>query len=110
MVVGNGEAIEVIGAVSREYGIEKAMTFSRSVNVMKFKIFLEELRAVRPFDDILLCMDNLRIHHNEEVRERMDELSFRWCYTPRYSPWYNGIEEVWSISKAYIKKERLNAI
>ena len=40
----------------------------------------------------------------------MDELGFRYAYTPRYSPRYNGIEEVWSISKAYIKKEKLNAI
>ena len=40
----------------------------------------------------------------------MDELGFRYAYTPRYSPQYNGIEEVWSISKAYIKKERLNSI
>ena len=50
------------------------------------------------------------MHKNREIQERMDELGFRYAYTPRYSPRYNGIEEVWSISKAYIKKERLNAI
>ena len=86
------------------------MTFNRSVNVTKFKIFLEELRSAWPFDNMLLVMDNLRIHKNEEIIERMNELSFRWAYTPRYSPAYNGIEEVWAASKIYIKKERLNAI
>ena len=40
----------------------------------------------------------------------MDELGFRWCWTPRYSLQYNGIEEVWAMSKRFIKKERLNAI
>ena len=40
----------------------------------------------------------------------MDELSFRYAYTPRYSPWYNGCEEVWSMSKQYIRKKRLSAI
>ncbi len=40
----------------------------------------------------------------------MNELGFKWAWTPRYSPWYNGIEEVWAMSKQYIKRERLNAI
>lgn len=40
----------------------------------------------------------------------MDELGFRWAWTPRYSPQYNGIEEVWAMSKRFIKEERLNLI
>ena len=55
-------------------------------------------------------MDNLRVHRNQYAVERMDELSFRWAWTPRYSPLYNDIEEVWAMSKRYIKQERLNAI
>ena len=83
------------------------MVFKRSVNVSKFKIFLEELRSAWPFDDMLLCMDNLSVHRNVEVRERMEELGFRWCFTPRYSPAYNGIEEVFSLAKRDIKRRRL---
>jgi len=86
------------------------MTFERSVNIQKFKVFLEALRAKYPFDSMLLVMDNLAIHRSNEVAERMNELGFRWTYTPRYQPWYNGIEEVWAISKAYIKQQRLNAV
>ena len=55
----NTKPIAVCGAVSREKGIELIMTFPKSVNCMKFKIFLEELRRVNPFDDIILMMDNL---------------------------------------------------
>ena len=40
----------------------------------------------------------------------MNDLGFRYTFTPRYSPEYNGIEEVFSISKNYIKNKRLNAI
>ena len=40
----------------------------------------------------------------------MDELGFRYAWTPRYSPAYNGIEECWNIGKQMVKKERLNAI
>ena len=102
--------IAVLGAISREKGIEHVMTFPKSVNIKKFKTFLEELRIKHPFDDMILMMDNLQIHRSQQIRDRMDELSFRYAYTPRYSPWYNGCEEVWSMSKQYIRKKRLSAI
>ena len=51
--------IAIILAVSRENGLELIQTHPRSINAMKFKSFLEELRARNPFDDILLVMDNL---------------------------------------------------
>ena len=37
-------AIAIIGAVSREKGFELLMTFPKSINISKYKIFLEELR------------------------------------------------------------------
>ena len=55
-------------------------------------------------------MDNLSLHKSNEVRERMDELGFLYCWTPVYSPRYNGVEEVINIGKQKIKKERLEAL
>ena len=55
-------------------------------------------------------MDNLSVHRSNPSTERMDELGFRHCWTPPYSPEYNGIEEVFSMSKRYIKENRLNAL
>ena len=107
--LGTG-AIAVVAAVSRERGVDLAMTFRRSLNVPKYKIFLETLRRTFPFDNIILVKDNLRIHRNKEILERMDELGFRYAWTPRYSPRYNGIEEVWAMMKQWLKKERLNLI
>jgi hypothetical protein len=80
------KAVAVVGAVSREKGVELIMTWPKSVNVMKFKIFLEELRRLNPFDNMLLMMDNLAVHRSQHTRERMDELGFRYAWTPRYSP------------------------
>ena len=74
-----------------------------SVNFQKYIIFLVNLRSTYSFDDILLVQDNLSAHRSIEAQERMDDLGFRYAYTPRYSPQYNGIEEVWAMSKAYIK-------
>ena len=36
----------------------------------------------------------------------MDDLGFAYSWTPPASPQYNGIEEVFSIAKREIKKER----
>ena len=98
------KAVAVVGAVSREKGVELIMTWPRSVNVMKFKVFLDELRRSNPFDNIIVMMDNLAVHRSNHTRELMDELGFRYAWTPRYSPQYNGIEEVWNMSKQFIKK------
>jgi len=62
-------------------------------------MFLQSLRDMYPFDDIMLMMDNLSFHRSRGTRERMDELSFMYTYTPVYSPAYNGIEEVINIGK-----------
>ena len=97
------EVKAIIAAVSREYGLEHIDVFSRSITKIKFKLFLEGLRRKFPFDDILLVMDNLSLHKSIEVRALMDELGFLYSFTPVYSPAYNGIEEVWSQSKRYIK-------
>ena len=75
------------------------MTFKNSVNIPKFKIYLEELRAKYFFDDICIYFDNLSVHRSLEVRNRLDELSIAYVYSPPYSPDFNGIESVFSIFK-----------
>ena len=82
----NMRPIAIVLAISREKGLELIQTYPRSINAMKFKSFLEELRARNPFDDILLVMDNLSLHKSRAMKERMDELGFMYSYTPTYSP------------------------
>ena len=98
----------MIAAISREKGIEAVMCFPKSINVPKYKVFLEEIRRRNPYDNIIIMQDNLGVHRNRFSIERMNDLGFRYTFTPRYSPEYNGIEEVFSISKSYIKRKRLN--
>ena len=100
----------IIVAASREYGVDHVEIHPNSINKRKFKSFLENLRNKYPFDNIILVMDNLSLHKSNEVKERMDELGFMYCWTPVYSPRYNGIEEIINIGKQEIKKKRLDAI
>ena len=53
----NRDPIAIVAAVSRERGLELAMQFPKSVNVTKFKVFLDELRRINPYDNILLIGD-----------------------------------------------------
>ena len=100
----------MLAGVSKEIGVDLVMTFKNSVDIPKFKIYLEELRARYFFDDICIYMDNLSVHRSLAVRERLDELSIAYIYSPPYSPDFNGIESVFSIFKNKLKKQRLQAI
>ena len=100
----------VIIAISREFGVEEVAIHDKSINKTKFKVFLDELRAKNPFDNIILMMDNLSFHKSWDTKERMDEIGFHYTYTPAYSPKYNGIEEVINIGKKVVKKIRLDMI
>ena len=51
------EVKAIIAAVSREIGLDYIQVYRRSINKIKFKMFLEGLRRKFPFDDILLVMD-----------------------------------------------------
>ena len=106
----NDATVALIGGVSNEIGVDLAITFDNSVNIPKFKIYLEELRARYFFDDLCIYFDNLSVHRSLEVRNRLDELSIAYVYSPPYSPDFNGIESVFSIFKNQLKKERIKAI
>jgi transposase len=62
------------------------------------------------FDDICVYMDNLAVHRSREVKERLDELSIPYIFSPPYSPDFNPIESVFSIFKRELKVKRLAAI
>ena len=103
-------SIAVLGGVSQERGVDLMMQFDKSVNIEKFKVWLDELRARHFFDDICLVMDNLRVHHSNAAIERINELGFEYIFTPPYSPDANPIEMVFSIFKGQLKKERIKGI
>ena len=62
------------------------------------------------FEDICVYMDNLSVHRSREVKERLDELSIPYIFSPPYSPDFNPIELVFSIFKREMKVKRLTAI
>jgi len=104
------ETLAVLATISKEYGVDMLMTFSQSVNTLKFKIFLDELRTKYFYEDICIYMDNLSVHRSKATKERMDELSIAYVFGPPYSPDFNPIESVFSIAKQELKKRRLRSV
>lgn len=93
----------VIGAVSMEMGLELFMMFPKSINIEKFKVFLESHRRKYPFDDCLLMLDNLGVHTSKTTKERMAELGYKFAYNAPYTPiLMGGIEDSWSVAKRLI--------
>ena len=75
------------------------MTFEKSVNIQKFKIYLEELRRKYFFDDLCIYMDNLSMHTSVDIKESLEDLSIKCIYAPVYSPEFNSIEICFSKAK-----------
>ena len=104
------ETVAVLAGISKEYGLEHLEMYPSSVNIPKFKLWLQDLRDKYFFADLVLYMDNLRVHVSKAVRERMDELSIAYVFSPPYSPDLNPIEYVFSIVKRDLKCKRLRAV
>ncbi len=57
--------------------------------------------------EVVIFMDNLKVHRTQAVQDAMRELNFTYCMSPIYSPDYNPIEYYFSMLKRLVKRERL---
>ena len=88
--------LAVLAAISKEKGQEHYRIFENSVNIQKFKQYLQELSNLNGEDKIALFMDNLSAHRSEKSKVEMARLGFRCIFNVPYSPEYNPIEFVFS--------------
>ena len=84
--------LALLSGISLEKGQEHFKIFPKSVDVKKFKEYLEELRALNGTDKVCLFLDNLSSHTSKKSKSKMNELGFRYIFNLPYSPWYNPIE------------------
>ena len=50
------------------------MNFKKSVNIVKFIEFLEEIRLLHPDESLAIFMDRLSVHKSNRVQYKMAEL------------------------------------
>ena len=88
--------LAVLAAISKEKGLEHFKIFEKSVNIAKFKGYLQELRSQNGDEKIALFLDNLSAHKSDKTKEEAARLGFRLIFNVPYSPEYNPIEFVFS--------------
>ena len=79
-------------------------TYEGGTNRENFITYLKDtlIPTLQPWD--IVVMDNLRVHHIEEVRTLLTESKIFLLYLPPYSPDLNPIEMLWSKVKAILRK------
>jgi transposase len=97
-------------AISLESGPELIMNFDKSVDAVKFILFLRALRKLHPGRKLALFFDQLKVHTAKLCRPVYEELDIKWMHNSSYSPSYNPIEGMFSVTKTKIKRERLRAL
>ena len=82
--------------------------YHRSINGARFKIFLEHYLLPRcnpfPMHNSVIVIDNCSTHHTPAVSRLCQQASVKLLYLPPYSPDFNPIEELFSVIKAWMKR------
>lgn len=68
-----------------------------------FQQFLKKIYEILGDDNFIIVMDNVRFHHSNP--EFYDEYDYEIRYLPRYSPFLNPCEEVFSKIKSLVRKD-----
>ena len=93
-------------AAMNPQGLVGTMTVEGTTNKEVFLTYLEEVLcpALRPGQ--IVIMDNLAVHKNEFVRERIEGAGCRLLFLPAYSPDFNPIEHAFSKLKGFLRKAK----
>ena len=84
MVRLNEPTLALLSAVSKEKGQEHYKIFELSVNIPKFKQYLQELKQANNQDKLCIFMDNLSTYTSKKAKAEMSKLGFKWIYNVPY--------------------------
>jgi len=96
-----------IMAAIHDTGMTHFSILDRNSNAVECAHFIDDLAAARdrlqiPADAIIV-LDNVRFHHSAIVIEMLELRGFEHKFLPPYSPFFNGIECMFSEWKHYVK-------
>lgn len=67
-------------------------------------LFLDFLKKLNYPENTIILLDNVRFHHSINIKEYINLRGWIPFYTPPYSPWFNPIENVFSMVKHNYRK------
>ncbi len=99
-VRGNNHSL--IGAISSEEIL--AFAYGEwATNTYSFITFLEKYLCPKLHSKHIVIMDNVKFHHNIDVKNIIESTGAKIIFLPPYSPDYSPIENMWSKIKAYLR-------
>lgn len=98
-----GVNLTVVGAIALD-GVRSMMAYEGGTTREAFLHFVQEglCPSLRAGD--VVVMDNLRAHHTDGVRQRIEAKGASVLYLPPYAPELNPIEMTWSKVKAVLRR------
>lgn len=87
-------------------GLVASMTVERSTNKEVFLTYLDNLLCPALRCGQVVIMDNLSVHKNAAVREKIEARGCRLVFLPAYSPDFNPIECAFSKLKGFLRRAK----
>lgn len=87
-------------------GLLASMTVEGSTNKEVFLTYLENVLCPRLRAGQVVIMDNLSVHKNEAVRQKIEACGCRLVFLPAYSPDFSPIENAFSKLKGFLRKAK----
>ena len=100
--------MSAIAGISYERGKELVHIQDEAVDTDDFSDYLVALAEQHSQRKIAIFIDNLRVHHTDDVVEMCEALDIMVIYNKPYSPDFNAIEFVFSAVKNHYKRERFH--
>ena len=100
-----GKNTSILAAMNHR-GLVGTMTVEGATNTDVFLTYLDRVLCpvLRPGQVVI--MDNLSVHKNEAVREKVEAAGCRLHFLPAYSPDFNPIEHAFAKLKQGLRKAR----
>ena len=98
-----GRNTTLLAAMTQD-GLLASMTVEGAANAAVFLTYLDKVLrpALRPGQVVVL--DNLSVHKNAAMRQRVEAAGCRLLFLPTYSPDFNPIEAAFSKLKGYLRR------
>jgi transposase len=84
----------VCACIMSDGRLQYEINLNGAYNKITFNNFFKKLNL--PKNSIVL-LDNIRFHHNKEIVEYAYTQNIILLYIPPYSPWFNPIENIFSV-------------
>ena len=87
-------------------GLQAPAVFNGPIDNLTFRAYVDQVLVptLRPGDVVVL--DNLKVHHQPEVRAAIEAAGAFLRFLPPYSPDFNPIEQAFAKLKAFLRAAR----